>query len=55
MYNLMASASSKASRIKNRFGRLVVSMLAASALWLMIVLLAPFDAYVAARSIASED
>jgi len=32
-----------------------ISMLAAPPLWLLIVLMAPFDAYVAARSIANED
>ena len=53
MKGLMESVSVKTSRIHNRFARLVVSMLAAAALWLVIVLLSPFDAYVAARSISS--
>jgi len=55
MKSLVGSASVRTSRINNQFAKLVVSMLAAAALWLMIVLLSPFDAYVAARSIANED
>src|SRR5262245_54159639 len=55
MKSLAGSVSIRTSRINNRFAKLVVSMLAAAPLWLMIVLLAPFDAYVAARSIANED
>jgi hypothetical protein len=55
MESLVASASVRASRINNRFAKLVVSALAAAPLWLVIVLLSPFDAYVAARSIANED
>lgn len=53
--SLVGNAAVRAARIHNRFAKLVISMLAAAALWLMIVLLAPFDAYVAARSIANED
>lgn len=55
MKSLVGSVSVRASRINNRFARLVISMLAAPPLWLLIVLLAPFDAYAAARSIANED
>ncbi|MGH9843143.1 MAG: zinc ribbon domain-containing protein [Blastocatellia bacterium] len=55
MKSLAGSISVRTSQINNRFAKLVISMLAAAALWLMIVLLAPFDAYVAARSIANED
>jgi|SRR6266545_5794646 len=55
MKSLVGSVSVRASRINNRFAKLVISMLAAAPLWLLIVLLAPFDAYVAARSIANED
>jgi predicted amidophosphoribosyltransferase len=53
--SLVGSVSVRASRINNRFAKLVVSMLAAPPLWLVIVLLSPFDAYVAARSITNED
>lgn len=55
MKSLVGSVSVRTSRINNRFAKLVVSILAAAPLWLMIVLLAPFDAYVAARSITNED
>jgi hypothetical protein len=55
MKSLLSGASARASRTNSRSGRLVVSVLAAPALWLMIVLLSPFDAYAAARSIAHED
>jgi len=55
MKSLLAGASARASRTNSRSARLVVSMLAAPALWMMIVLLSPFDAYAAARSIAHED
>lgn len=55
MESLVGSVSVRTSRINNRFAKLVVSMLAAAPLWLVIVLLSPFDAYVAARSIANED
>ncbi len=55
MKSLAASVSVRTSQIDNRFAKLVVSMLAAAPLWLVIVLLAPFDAYMAARSIANED
>jgi hypothetical protein len=55
MKSLMGSATVRASRIDSRFAKLVISMLAAAPLWLVIVLLSPFDAYVAARSIAHED
>ena len=53
--SLVEGACVRTAPINNRFAKLVVSMLAAAALWLMIVLLAPFEAYVAARSIANED
>jgi|SRR5215813_2878966 len=55
MKSLVANVSARTSRANNRFAKLVISILAAPALWLMIVLLAPFDAYAAARSIANED
>ncbi|MGH9835169.1 MAG: zinc ribbon domain-containing protein [Blastocatellia bacterium] len=55
MKSLAGGVSARTSRINNRFAKLVVSILAAAPLWLMIVLLSPFDAYVAARSIANED
>jgi hypothetical protein len=55
MKSLVGSVSIRTSRINNRLARLAVSMLAAAPLWLMIVLLSPFDAYVAARSIADEN
>jgi hypothetical protein len=55
MKSLVGNVSVRRSRINNRFAKRVVSLLAAPALWLMIVLLAPFDAYVAARSIGGED
>ncbi len=55
MKSLVRGVSVRTSRINNRFAKRVVSMLAAAPLWLMIVLLSPFDAYVAARSIANED
>ena len=55
MKSLVEGASVRTARINNRFAKLAVSMMAAAALWLMIVLLSPFDAYVAARSIANED
>jgi len=55
MKSLVGSVSVRASRINNRFAKLVISLLAAAPLWLLIVLLAPFDAYAAARSIANED
>ena len=55
MKSLVGSVSAMASRINNRFAKHVISILAAAPLWLLIVLLSPFDAYVAARSIANED
>ena len=55
MKSLVEVVSVRTSRINNRFAKLVVSILAAVPLWLMIVLLSPFDAYVTAKSIANED
>ena len=55
MKSLVGNVSARASRINNRFAKLVISMLAVAPIWLVIVLLAPFDAYFAARSIADED
>src|SRR5262245_12606265 len=53
--SLVGRVSVRASRINYRFAKLVISLLAAAPLWLLLVLLAPFDAYAAARSIANED
>jgi hypothetical protein len=55
MKSLVGSVSVRTSRINNRFAKLVVSVLAAAPLRLVIVLLSPFDAYVATRSITNED
>lgn len=55
MKSLVGNISVRAARINNRFAKLVISMLAVAPIWLVIVLLAPFDAYFAARSIANED
>src|SRR5262245_32811228 len=55
MKSLVGSVSVRASRINNRYAKIVISLLAAAPLWLLLVLLAPFDAYAAARSIANED
>jgi hypothetical protein len=45
--------SEKTSSLRaNRLAMLLISMLVAAPLWLMIVLLSPLDAYVAAKNLA---
>lgn len=51
---LVKVASVMSARINDRFTKPAVSMLA-PALWLMMVLLSPFDAYLAAGSIADQN
>src|SRR5262245_57059143 len=55
MKSLVGSVSVRASRINSRLAKFRLSMLVAPPLWLVMLLLSPFDAYVAARSIADED
>jgi hypothetical protein len=51
---ITAGALAGVAQLNSRFGRRLVSVLIAVPLWLMLMLLSPFDAYATAKAIAGQ-